>query len=316
MPDDQSFEPFDIGFLDVGNGHRLYYEQIGNPSGMPVLYLHGGPGAGCTPGARKNFNPQLHRAVLFDQRASGRSTPHASQDGVHWESIDLDHHLSDIEQLREHLGITSWIVFGVSWGTILGATFAQRHPDRVTALVLGAFSTGTVYDVDWLTVHAGRFFPAEWHEFVEHIPQSMSDLRIVDAYNTLLMNPDPAIHIAAAEAWSNWENAHVNTTAISRPNPRFDDPKFRLGFARQVTHCWRHNNWLADDQIVANADRLANIPGWLIHGRLDLSGPLDAAWRLHQVWPGSKLIVVDDEGHGGIKMAGLWSRVLQELANS
>lgn len=315
MTNSQVFEPFDSGILDVGDGHRLYYEQVGNPTGTPVIYLHGGPGSGCTPGTRKNFNPQLHRAVLFDQRASGRSTPHASEEGVDWASIDLNHHISDIEKLREHLKIDSWIVFGLSWGTILGATYAELHPERVTALVLGAFSTGTAYDVDWLTVHAGRFFPAEWSDFESHIPAELKSLRIVDAYNELLMDTDQEVRVAAAAAWCKWENSHVATTAISRPNPRFEDPKFQLGFARQVTHCWRHNNWLSENQIISKADRLVNIPGWLIHGRLDLSGPLDAPWKLHQVWPGSKLIVVDDEGHGGPKMAEHWSRILNDLAN-
>ena len=315
MTDSQPFEPFDVGYLDVGNGHRLYYEQIGNPSGTPVVYLHGGPGAGCTPGARKNFDQKLHRAVLFDQRSSGKSTPHASEEDIHWASIDMEHHLSDIEQLREHLGISKWIVFGLSWGSVLGATYAERHPERVTALVLGAFSTGTADDVDWLTVHAGRFFPAEWNEFVGHIPPALKKSRVVDAYNELLMDADPTVRNRAAAAWCNWENAHVATTAISRPNPRFENPNFRLGFARQVTHCWRHNNWLRENQIIADADRLANIPGWLINGRLDLSGPLDAPWKLHQVWPRSTLIIVDDEGHGGIKMAEHWVRILRDLAN-
>jgi len=311
----QDFEPFDTGFLEVGNGHHLYYEQIGNPLGVPVVYLHGGPGAGCTPGARKNFDSTLHRAVLFDQRASGRSTPHASEEDVHWASIDMEHHISDIEQLREHLGIAKWIVFGLSWGAVLGATYAERHPERVTAVVLGAFSTGTAYDVDWLTVHAGRFFPAEWNEFVDHIPIAMKSSRVVDAYNDLLMDADPTIRVQAAAAWCKWENAHVATTAISKPNPRFEDPKFQLGFARQVTHCWRQNNWLNENQIIADAGQLANIPGWLIHGRLDLSGPLDAPWKLHQVWPGSTLVIVDDEGHGGIKMVEHWVRILHDLAN-
>ncbi|MEK7410616.1 MAG: alpha/beta fold hydrolase, partial [Actinomycetota bacterium] len=194
-------------------------------------------------------------------------------------------------------------VFGVSWGAVLGATYAELHPDRVTALVLGAFSTGTAYDVDWLTVHAGRFFPAEWKEFVDFIPPMMRNSRVVEAYNDLLMAADPTIRNQAAQAWCKWENAHIATTAAWRQNSRFDDPKFCLGFARQVTHCWRHNNWLDDDQIIHNAGRLADIPGWLIHGRLDLSGPLDAPWKLHQAWPRSTLIIVDDEGHGGIKMA-------------
>jgi proline iminopeptidase len=198
----------------------------------------------------------------------------------------------------------------------LGAAYAEAHPERVTALVLAAFSTGTACDVDWLTVHAGRFFPAEWTEFVNHIPSAMKSLRVVEAYHDLLMDVDPAIRIPAAAAWCKWENAHVATTAISRPTPRFEDPKFQLGFARQVTYCWRHNNWLSENQIVVNADRLADIPGWLIHGRLDLSGPLDASWNLHQAWPGSKLIIVDDEGHGGPKMAEHWIRILNDLANN
>jgi proline iminopeptidase len=310
----QTLEPFATGRLDVGDGHVLYYEQVGAPERTPVVYLHGGPGSGCTPGARRNFDPQRHRAVLFDQRAAGRSTPHASGEGVHWASIDMSHHVGDIEQLREHLGIERWIVFGLSWGSVLGATYAERHPDRVSALVLGAVSTGTSDDIDWLTVHAGRFFPAEWHQFRDHIPVELRKERLVDAYNTLLMDPDPAVRDAAAGAWCRWEDAHVATTPGAQPNPRYTDASFRLGFARQVTHCWRHNSWLAEDEIVRNADRLAGTPGWLIHGRLDVSSPLDAPWRLHQAWPDSELIIVDEEGHGGDVMAMHWQRILADLA--
>ena len=306
-------EPFATGLLDVGDGHVLYYEQVGVPEGAPILYLHGGPGTGCTPRARRYFDLQRHRAVLFDQRAAGRSTPHASDDGVHWESIDMDHHLCDIELLRDHLGIERWVVFGISWGSVLGATYAEHHPERVVAVVLAAVSTGTAADIDWLTVHAGRFFPAEWHEFRDHIPTELRDMRLVDAYNTLLMDTDPAVAEAAAVAWCRWEDAHVATTRGAGPNPRYQDPTFRLGFARQVTHCWRHNSWLAPDEIVRNANRLAGIPGWLIHGRLDLSGPLDAPWRIHQAWPGSELIIVDEEGHGGDVMDTHWRRILANL---
>jgi proline iminopeptidase len=307
-------EPFETGVLDVGDGHALFYEEVGAPDGMPVLYLHGGPGSGCTPGARLSFDPQQHRAVLFDQRAAGRSTPHASEEGVHWDSIDMAHHVADIEQLREHLGIEAWIVFGVSWGSVLGAAYAERHPERVRALVLAAVSTGTAADIDWLTVHAGRFFPAEWQAFRDHVPAPMRGLRLVDAYNILLMSDDPAVRDAAAVAWCRWEDAHVATTPRARPNPRYDDARFRLGFARQVTHCWRNNSWLGPDELVANAGRLAGIPGWLIHGRLDLSSPLDAPWRLHRAWPGSELVVIDDEGHGGETMFSTWTRVLADLA--
>lgn len=303
-------DPFDAGRLDVGDGHLLYYEQVGTRTGAPVLYLHGGPGTGCGPGARENFDRTRHRAILFDQRSAGRSTPHASEDHVHWSSIDMDHHVGDIERLRTHLGIDRWMVFGVSWGSVLGAIYAERHPDRVTALVLGAVGTGTAAEIDWLTVRAGRFFPAEWEAFRDHVPPAMRHRRLVDAYHDLLMDRDPAVHHAAAQAWCRWENAHIATTPHVRPNPRFEDPAFRLGFARQVTHCWRHDSWLAPDEVVRNAGRLGGIPGWLIHGRLDVSSPLDAPWRLHRAWPGSQLIVVDGEGHGGERMVEKWRRVL------
>ncbi len=306
-------EPFGDGYLDVGDGHVLFYEQLGQPNGIPIVYLHGGPGSGCTPGIRRHFDLRRHRVILFDQRSAGRSTPHASAADVHWDSIDMDHHVADIEQLREHLAIDRWIVCGMSWGSVLGAIYAERYPDRVVAVVLAAVSTGTAADIDWLTIHSGRFFPGEWQRFRDHIPVELHGIRIVDAYNTLLMDPNPAVHHAAAVAWCDWEDAHVATAQGATPNPRYDDERFRLGFARQVTHCWRHDSWLADDEIVANAGRLADIPGWLIHGRLDVSSPLDAPWRIHQAWPGSELIVVDGEGHGGDTMMTHWQRILGGL---
>jgi len=217
----------------------------------------------------------------------------------------MAHHVADLERLREHLGIDRWAVFGLSWGSVLGITCAERHPERVSAVVLAAVSTGTADDIDWLTVHVGRLFPQRWQEFRDHIPPQLRRLRLVDAYHRLLMDPDPAVHQAAAAAWCRWEDAHVATTSNSQPNPRYTDPRFRLGFARQVTHCWRHNCWLAPNEIVANAKRLAGTPGWLIHGRLDVSSPLDAPWRIHQAWPASRLVVVDDEGHGGATMTYL-----------
>jgi proline iminopeptidase len=184
----------------------------------------------------------------------------------------------------------------------------------VTAVVVGAVSTGTAADIDWLTVHAGRFFPAEWRAFRDHVPAERRGQRLVDAYNRMLLDPDPAVREAAAIAWCRWEDAHVATTPGAAPNPRYDDARFRLGFARQVTHCWRHDSWLAPDEIVRNAGRLAGVPGFLVHGRLDLSSPLDAPWRIHQAWPGSELIIVDSDGHGGDAMARHVRRLLVELA--
>jgi proline iminopeptidase len=304
--------PFDSGRLDVGDGHVLYYEEVGRRDGLPIVYIHGGPGSGCTPAARENFVPARHRAVLFDQRGAGRSTPHASEEGVNWATIDMDRHVADLEQLRERLRIERWVVFGISWGSVLGLTYAERHPEQVVGAVFAAVSTGTAADVEWLTVHSGRFFPAEWREFANHVPTNLRDRRLVDAYRTLLMDTDPAIRDAAALAWCRWEEAHMAGSSGPR-NPRYDDARFRLGFARQVTHCWSNDSWLSTDEIVANAHRLGGIPGWLIHGRLDVSSPVDSPWRIHQSWPGSELILVDDEGHGGDEMRATWRRVLADL---
>lgn len=306
-PDD----PVTSGRLDVGDGHLLAYEVLG--AGAPVVYLHGGPGSGCTARARRLFDPRRHRAVLVDQRGAGRSTPHASEPHFPWASLDMDRHVADIERLREHLGIERWAVFGASWGSVLGLTYAQRHPDRVAAVVVAAVSTGTAEDVDWLTVQAGRFFPEQWEAFREHVPPDLRHLRLVDAYHRLLMDPDPVVHDAAAAAWCRWEDAHVATTPGATPDPRYDDARFRLAFARQVTHCWHNDSWLAPGEIVANAGRLQGIPGWLVHGRLDVSSPLDRPWRIHRAWPASQLVVVED-GHGGDEMWQVCRRLLAGLA--
>lgn len=308
-------DPFDQGELDVGDGHVLYYEQVGAPSGVPVVYLHGGPGSGATTNHRGFFDPSLHRGVLFDQRGAGRSTPNAGDPECDWASIDMDHHVGDIELLRNQLGIPEWMVFGLSWGSVLGATYTERHPEHVLGVVLGAVSTGTAADIEWLTVHAGRFFPAEWHEFRDHVPLALRHLRLVDAYHQLVMDPDPAVHGPAAAAWCRWEEAHIGTSD-TQPNPRYQDPKFRLGFTRQVTHCWSNASWLAPDDIVTRAHTLADIPCRLIHGRLDVSSPLDSAWRLHQAWPNSTLTILDGVGHGGQGLGQTCRSALAEMASA
>jgi proline iminopeptidase len=277
-------KPFSHGLLDVGEGHVL-------------------------------FDEFRHRVVLFDQRASGRSTPHASTEAVDWSSIDMAHHISDIEQLRQHLGFERWMVVGLSWGSVLALTYAERHPESVLGIVVGAVSTGTRSDIDWLTIHAGRYFPADWEKFRSHVPTHLRDLRIVDAYYQLLMDRDRSVRDAAAAAWCRWEDAHVATHSGAVPNPRYEDEAFRLGFARQVTHCWRHDSWLEPGEIVGRAHRLDGIPGWLIQGRLDISGPLDGAWHIHRAWPGSHLVVIDDEGHGGNSMKTEIRRALIKLVS-
>jgi proline iminopeptidase len=317
MSDDPLVHVYDTGRLDVGDGHELWYAQWGTPTGLPVLYLHGGPGTGTGPSIAADLDPKRHRLIMFDQRAAGRSTPHAAEPDVAWGAIDLDHHLADIERLRVRVGVESWVVHGYSWGSVLGLAYAERYVGRIAAVVVGAVSTGTRSDIEWLTVHSGRFFPEAWAAFREFVPPRLRDRRIVDAYADLLFDPDPTVHEAAALAWCRWESAHVAVLGGEPPlAPRYEDPRARLGFARQVVHCWSNDSWLDEDEIVANAGRLAGVPGWLVHGRLDVSGPLDSPWRIHQAWPASELIVVDDEGHGGDTMFATCRRILHDLARS
>jgi proline iminopeptidase len=290
-------EPYDHGMLAVGDGHRVYWEACGNPNGKPALVLHGGPGSGCTPGARRYFNPDLYRIVLFDQRGSGRSTPHASEAKTDLSANTTDHLVADIELLRRHLGIERWLLRGASWGTTLALVYAERHPERATEMVLNSVATTTPWEVDWITRGVGAFFPQAWERFRDNVPEAERAGNLADAYHHLLMNPDPAIHEKAARDWCDWEMAIESVHPNHALNPRYESSTFRLGFARLVTHYWRHVAWLEDGALLRDAGRLAHIPGILIHGRLDLGTPLVTPWRLSRYWPGSELIVVDAAGH-------------------
>ena len=292
-------EPYDSGLLDVGDGHEVYWECCGNPDGRPLVYLHGGPGSGATPGQRRFFDPALYRAVLFDQRGSGRSRPLASEPDADLSANTTAHLVADIERLRELHGIEKWTVFGLSWGTTLGLAYAQAHRRRVDALVLGLVTTTSRREVEWITHDVGRIFPQEWERFAAAVPEALRHLPLVDAYAALLFDPDPAVRDHAAREWCAWD-AHVSLTPGHRRNPRFDDdPEFRLRFARLVTHYWRHAAFLEEDQLIRDAATLNGIPGVLIHGRYDVSSPLETAWRLSRKWTTSRLQVLDDAGHGG-----------------
>lgn len=292
-------EPYASGLLDVGDGQQVYWECCGNPAGQPALYLHGGPGSGCTPGQRRFFDPHVYRGVLFDQRGCGRSRPLASAPAADLRANTTAHLIADIEALREHLAVERWTILGLSWGTTLGLAYAQAQPRRVRALVLALVTTTSRHEVEWITRDVGRLFPREWDRFSAAVPTTLRHLPLVDAYATLLFDADPAVREQAARAWCAWEDAHVSLTPGHRPNPRFDDPAFRLGFARLVTHYWRHAAFLEEDQLLCDASTLNGIPGVLIHGRYDVSSPLETAWRLSQRWTTSQLQVLDDAGHGG-----------------
>jgi proline iminopeptidase len=291
-------EPYDHGLLDVGDGHLVYWETCGNPDGKPAVVLHGGPGSGCAPGWRRYFDPTAYRIVLFDQRGCRRSRPHASEPAVDLSTNTTPHLLADIERLRTHLGIDRWLVFGGSWGSTLGLAYAQAHPDRVSELVLFSIVGTSMREVEWITRDMGRLFPEQWARFRAGVPAPERDGSLVEAYSRLLHDPDPAVRERAARDWCAWEDTHVAIRADHQPDPRYDDPVFRLAFARLVTHYWRHAAWLPDGILLREAGRLAGIPGVLVHGRLDVSSPPDIAWYLAQAWPDAKLILVDEAGHG------------------
>lgn len=302
-------EPYDQGLLDVGDGHSIFFECCGNPKGKPVVYLHGGPGSGSSPGARRFFDPDAYRIVLFDQRGCGRSRPlltHRRQLGCH----TTQHLIRDLEVLRTHLSIDRWLVLGASWGSTLALAYAQRHRERVEAVVLAGVTTTSRREVEWITNGIGAIFPQQWQRFASHVPQQLKGARIVDAYATLLFDDDPSICAAAADEWCKWEDAHVSLAPAHTPNKRFLDPDFRLRFARTVTHYWKHAAFLQDEELLRNAAILEAIPGVLLHGRYDISSPLETAWQLHERWPKSELHVVDDAGHGG---GSLPQRIVEAL---
>ncbi|MGB9281239.1 MAG: prolyl aminopeptidase [Pseudonocardiaceae bacterium] len=292
-------EPYESGMLHVTEGHTLYWETVGNRAGTPAVFLHGGPGSGCRPGARCHFDPSAYRAVLFDQRGCGRSRPLANAPDADLSTNTTPHLVEDIERLREYLGIDRWVVVGGSWGVTLGLVYAQRHPERVTAMVLAAVTTGTKRETDWITRDMGRVFPREWERFVSTVAPVERDGDLSAAYARMLAHPDSEMRSRAAYEWCVWEDAHMSLTPGSTPRLQNEDPDCQLIFARMVTHYWSNSCFLAEEEVLRNMHRLAGIPAVLIHGRYDVSGPLDTAWHLHQSWPDSQLMVLDDAGHGG-----------------
>lgn len=293
-----NIEPYDQGLLDVGDGNAIYWECCGNPHGQPTVYLHGGPGSGCTPGSRRFFDPEKYKIVLFDQRGCGRSQP-LLNDRSQLRCNTTQHLIFDLESLRTHLVIERWTVLGISWGTTLALAYAETYPQHVAALVLACVTTTSRDEVEWLTRDVGRIFPQQWERFASHIPESLRGERIVDAYAKLLFDDDPVVSSKAAAEWCTWEDSHVSLAPDHVPNRRFQDTDFRLRFARFVTHYWRHAAFIEDDQLVRNAGSLSKVPGVLIHGRYDVSSPLQTAWRLHKHWRRSELLVVEDAGHSG-----------------
>ncbi len=293
--------PYDHGTLDTGDGNLVHWEVCGNPGGKPAVVVHGGPGSGAGPSWRRFFDPARYRVVLFDQRGCGRSTPSAAEATTDLATNTTHHLMADMEQLREHLGIAKWLVFGGSWGATLGLAYAQAHPDRVSEVVLFSIVMTSRAEVGWITEGVGVHFPEAWAEFRDAARPGEGE-RLVDAYARLLADPDPAVREEAARNWCRWEDTHVRAPGARLPESfggsRYADPAFRMTFARLVTHYWRHAAWLDDGQLLSGASDLGKIPGVLITGGQDLSSPPDPARALADRWPGCELLVIDEAGHG------------------
>src|SRR6266545_5265066 len=227
-------EPYDEGMLDVGDDNLVYWETRGNPDGKPARIVHGGPGSSCEGSRGRSFDPDRYRIVLFDQRGCGRSRPHASDPDTDLSTNTTAHLIEDIERLRHFLGVERWLVFGGSWGSTLGLAYAERHPSRVSEMVLFSVVTTGRHEVEWVTRQAGRLFPAPWARFREGVPEAERDRNLVDAYSRLLHDPDPAVREKAAQDWCDWEDAVVSLESDYQPNPRYDDQHFRMAFARIV----------------------------------------------------------------------------------
>jgi proline iminopeptidase len=293
-----AIEPYEHGMLDVGDGNAVYWETCGNPNGKPAVFLHGGPGSGCTTWSRRLFDPAAYRIVLFDQRNCGRSLPHAGSPDTDLASNNTANLVADIERLREHMGIDRWLVCGGSWGSTLALAYAEQHPQHVTEMILFGVTTGRHSEFDWLFRGGiAVLFPEEWERLRLHLPVADRDGDIAEAYHRLLNDPDATVRQRAAEAWCMWESASPAWPPVAGLAARFTDPKFALGFACTVTHYVRNNAWLEDGILLHNAGVLADIPGVLITGRFDFQAPIANAWHLRRAWPRADLVIVDNAGH-------------------
>ncbi|GHH85237.1 prolyl aminopeptidase [Streptomyces capitiformicae] len=299
MPLYPEIEPYDHGMLDVGDANHVYWEVSGNPRGKPAVVLHGGPGSEANAWFPRLFDPEAYRIVQLDQRGCGRSTPSAGAYETDMSVNTTAHLIADLELLRRHLGIERWLVWGVSWGSVLGLRYAQTHPGAVTELVLTGVASGSDAEVALLTRGLGQFFPEAFERFLAELPEDEREGNAAAAYNRLLESPDAEVRARAARAWTDWETAIA--AQPPRSVPRYENPVFRYSFARTVTHYWGNDHFLdqtdRDGVVLRDAPLLKGIPGTLVQGSLDPGNLLGVVWRLHHAWPGSELVLVDDVGH-------------------
>jgi len=290
-------EPYDSGFLQVSPLHRVYFEECGNPKGKPVVFVHGGPGAGCNAKSRRFFDPARYRIVLFDQRGCGRSTPHAElTDNTTW------HLVADMELLRENLKLPRWQVFGGSWGSTLALAYAQAHPDRVSELVLRGIFMLRRWELEWFYQKGcDAIFPDAWEDYLAAIP-AVERGDLMGAYYRRLTSADAGVRMAAAKAWSMWEGG----TSFLQPSADYiastGSDEFALAFARIECHYFVHGGFFdAEDQLLRDAHRLKRIPAVIVQGRYDVVCPIRSAWDLHRAWPEADLRIVGDAGHSALE---------------
>ncbi len=288
-----AIDPYQTHRLRVSDLHELYVEESGNPAGKPVVFVHGGPGGGVEPWHRQFFNPQKYRIVMFDQRGCGRSTPHAElRENTTWDLV------ADMEKIRALLGIERWVVFGGSWGSTLGLTYAETHPERCIALVLRGIFLLRKAEVDWFYQEgASWIYPDAWEHYVNAIPAAERG-DFVSAYYRRLTDADPTIRRAAARAWSIWEGSTSKLFPSGDMVARFGEDRFAEAFARIECHYFVNKGFFErDDQLLANIDRVRKIPAVIIQGRYDVVCPMRSAWDLHRAWPEADFQMVADAGH-------------------
>ncbi len=293
------------GVLDVGAGHQLYYEVSGNPSGKPVVVLHGGPGSGTNPQMRRFFDPDAYRIILFDQRGSGKSAPHASiQNNTTWDLV------SDIETLRTTLQVDRWQVFGGSWGSTLALAYAQSHPDRVTELVLRGIFMGRRKELDWLyRFGTSEIFPEAWEKFVEPIPQHERG-DVLRAYQKQLTSEDPETRLSAARSWSIFEGSTSQLVPSEDLIQTFGSDSFAVSLAQIEVHYFVNRCFMDDDQLLRDVEKIRRIPGVIVHGRYDALCPAANAYELAAAWPEAELYITPDAGHSAFEPANVHELVM------
>ena len=284
--------PYDSGFLDIDN-HNIYYEQCGNPKGKPAVFLHGGPGGGGSEDVRRFFNPAIYRIVIFDQRGCGRSKPHGClENNTTWDLV------SDIENLRNKLGIEKWLVFGGSWGSTLSLAYAQAHPGSVSEIVLRGIFLLRKEELHWFYQDgASRIFPEAWSGFLEIIDEDKRD-NLMSAYHKIFTSDDKQKRLNAAIAWSRWEAATSSLSYKPSLVEEFSDPEFALAFALIENHYFINKGWFkTENQLIENIDKIRSIPTVIVQGRYDVVCPMKTAWELSEAWPEAEMIIAPSSGH-------------------